>query len=134
MAIEWRESLATGHETIDSQHKELFKRFNNLLNACKEGRGQDEVCRLLSFLGDYVRSHFAAEEELQVRHNYGGYDTHKKEHERFIADLHKLADQIRQEGSSLSVVIETNQVMVNWLLKHISGTDRELASFLRSAN
>ena len=73
MAIEWRESLATGHEEIDNQHKELFKRFNNLLTACNKGKGNEEVGNLLKFLSDYVVSHFAAEEQLQIRHNFSGY-------------------------------------------------------------
>jgi hemerythrin len=131
MAIEWRESLATGHEEIDNQHKELFTRFNNLLAACNKGKGKEEVGNLLRFLSDYVIAHFAAEEQLQRKHDFPGYQDHKKQHEDFIRDLGNIQNEFNSEGAGISVVIQTNKIIVNWLIKHISGTDKELATFLR---
>jgi len=133
MAIEWREDLATGNGLIDDQHKELFKRFNNLLTACNQGKGKEEVNNLLLFLGDYVRSHFATEEELQIKHSYPGYQAHKAEHEGFISDLHKLENESKSSGTGVALVIQTNQMITGWLIRHISGTDKQLANFLRTA-
>lgn len=132
MSIEWDQSLATGNSDIDSQHKELFRRFDNLLTACNQRKGKEEVQSVLMFLGDYVRSHFAMEEQLQQKHNYPDYPAHKEQHEGFILDLKKLEDQFQQEGVSLSLVIQTNQTMVNWLIKHINATDRKLANYLQA--
>jgi hemerythrin len=130
MAIEWSDNLATGNTAIDNQHKELFKRVDSLLTACHEKKGKEEVYGMLKFLGDYVRSHFAMEEQLQMTHNYPHYSAHKAEHEGFIAELHQLESQFREAGATLSLLIQTNQTMVNWLIKHINGTDRALADFL----
>lgn len=132
MSIEWDNKLATGNSDIDDQHKELFKRFDNLLAACNQRKGKGEVHSVLMFLGDYVRSHFAMEEELQRKHNYPHYADHKAQHEDFIRDLQKLEEQFKEEGVTLSLVIQTNQTMVNWLIKHINATDRALADFLRA--
>jgi hemerythrin len=132
MAIEWREELATGNVEIDNQHKELFRRFNNLLDSCHRGEGKDEIFNMLLFLGDYVRTHFATEEQLQILHNYPGYRAHKEEHDGFIGDLRKLENQLRNEGSTFVLVIQTNQTIVDWLIRHISGTDKELANYLRT--
>ncbi len=133
MAVEWRENLATGNEEIDRQHMELFRRFNSLLAACNQGKGKDEVYGLLLFLNDYIRTHFALEEELQVQHNYPESGAHKEQHDKFREDLRGLERQFCEEGATLALVIQTNQTMINWLLKHISGTDKELASFLRTS-
>lgn len=133
MAIEWNEKLATGNSVIDNQHKELFARFDSLLTACKERKGKEEVYNLLLFLGDYVKSHFALEERLQQESNYPHYGEHKAQHESFIRDLQGLESQLNQEGASLSLVIQTNQTMVNWLIQHINITDREMAGYLRTA-
>jgi hemerythrin len=132
MSIEWRDSLATGNKVVEDQHKELFRRFNNLLTSCNQGKGKEEVYSLLLFLGGYVRSHFAAEEQLQTQHAYPGYREHKEQHDVFIRDLGKLENQFSTEGATLALVIQTNQTMVNWLIRHISGTDKELANFLRT--
>jgi hemerythrin len=133
MLIEWNDDLMTGNGAIDDQHKELFRRFNNLLTACNQGKGRDEVNSMLRFLGEYVRSHFAMEEQLQLRHAYPEYAAHKEEHEGFIRDLKQLESQFSEEGATLTLVIQTNQTMVGWLMRHINGTDRKLAAYLRSA-
>ena len=36
MSIQWRKSYEIGVEEIDSQHKELFKRIRDLLDACSK--------------------------------------------------------------------------------------------------
>ena len=131
MAIEWNNNLTTGVEQIDIQHKELFSRFDRLLTACNEGKGKDEVMRLLLFLDDYIKSHFAAEEELQIKSNYPGYADHKEQHIRFIQDVERLESQFRTEGATLPLVIQTNQTLVAWLIRHISRVDMEFAEFLK---
>ena len=130
MSIEWNSNLAIGVAEIDNQHKELFRRFDSLLTACNEGKGRDEVLRLLLFLDDYIKSHFAAEERLQVKHDYPGYLAHKAQHTLFIADVDRLESQFKIEGATLALVIQTNQTLVAWLIKHISRIDIEFAAFL----
>lgn len=132
MAIEWNEKLATGNSNIDNQHKELFRRFDTLIAACNQRKGKDEVHNLLIFLGDYVKTHFSMEEALQKSNNYPGYPDHKKEHDGFIREFDKLEEQFQQEGTSFPLVIQTNQTMVNWLIKHINRLDKEMATYLRS--
>lgn len=133
MLIEWNNDLTTGYSTIDEQHKELINRFNSILDACNHGKGKEEVKNLLQFLGEYVKSHFAMEEELQQRYHYPEYALHKQEHVGFIRDFNKLQNQFDEEGATLSLVIQTNQALVDWLIRHINGTDKKLAAFLRKA-
>jgi hemerythrin len=133
MAIEWSNNLATGVAEIDDQHKELFSRFNNLLTACNKGKGKEEVLNLLLFLDEYIKSHFAAEERLQLQHNYPGYGSHKAQHTKFIKDVELLERQFRDEGASVPLVIQTNQSLVAWLVQHISKVDMEFAGFLNKA-
>lgn len=132
MKIEWRTELETGNAEIDGQHKELVRRFNNLLASCNQGKGREEVYNTLLFLGDYVRSHFRAEEELQRQHGYPGYPAHKEQHEKFVDDLRKLESTLGEEGATIALVIQTNQTIGSWLIRHISATDREFAAYLRT--
>ncbi len=131
MAIEWNEQLATGNSNIDDQHKELFRRFDSLLAACNQRKGKEEVHSLLVFLGDYVKTHFSMEEALQKKNNFPDYPAHKEQHDGFMRDLRKLEEQLELEGASFPLVIQTNQIMINWLIKHINAMDKELAAFLR---
>lgn len=133
MNIEWTTDLAIGVNEIDDQHKEIFKRFDRLLSACGEGKGKDEVLRLLLFLEDYVKEHFAAEEALQMRNNYPEYSSHKSEHVRFIADVDKLTREFRDEGATLPLVIQTNRTLSSWLMQHIKQRDTAFARYLRES-
>jgi len=59
MPFEWTQNLSIGVAEIDNQHKELFKRINNLLDAISQGKGKQELFAVLEFLEDYSKFHFA---------------------------------------------------------------------------
>lgn len=133
MGIKWRDSLAIGVEEIDNQHKELLQRFDRLLTACEEGQGMQELKNLLDFLQSYVQIHFKDEEALQLLWHYPGFEAHHKEHESFVERIKKLQHEIDREGVALYHVIETNNLLFKWLIKHISKVDKELGRFLKTA-
>jgi hemerythrin len=132
MAVEWRDSLSVGIREIDDQHRELLVHFNQLLSACKAGEGLEELRRVLLFLDEYVIRHFTDEENLQRQHGYPGFEAHKKEHESFIARLKVLKQEIDCEGCALHHVMETNNLLLKWLLNHISAVDVQLGTYLKS--
>jgi len=131
MSMQWTSELSTGVTEIDNQHKEIFSRFDQLSAACSEGRGKEEVMRLLQFLEDYVKEHFTAEERLQIRNSYPDYAAHKSEHARFMAEVARLAREYRAEGATLSLVILANKTLTSLLMQHIAKTDMALAEYLR---
>lgn len=131
MNMEWNDELATGIVEIDDQHKEIFQRVGRLTAACGEGKGKDEVLRLLQFVQEYVKEHFAAEEKSQIRSAYPGYTAHQAEHAKFMADVKNLTAEFEADGATLSLVIMTNKTLVSWLVRHISKTDKDFAAFLR---
>jgi hemerythrin len=132
MAITWSETYATGIKSVDDQHKELFQAVDRLLSACSAGKGKEEVGKIMDFLGEYVVIHFGHEEDLQKKHAYPGYQTHKKLHDEFIAVFGELKNRFEQEGSTLSMVTSINKTVVDWLIKHIGQVDKELGRYLKS--
>jgi len=131
MGIKWKESLALGIDEIDDQHRALFDRMNHFLDACDEGRGSEELVPLLRFLDDYARFHFEAEERLQESHGYRHAESHRTDHRRFIAMLRELKGTFLREGPTPKVAEEVNQALVEWLLKHVAGRDREFGRFMQ---
>jgi hemerythrin len=132
MGVTWRDSLAINVPKIDEQHKELLSRFDQLLKACEAGRGIDELRGLLSFLDEYVITHFTDEEAIQRSHNYPGYAAHRQEHAWFISKLHALKEEIASEGVAVHHVMDTNNMLLKWLINHISKVDTELGRFLNT--
>lgn len=125
--------MATGNEEIDSQHRDLLRKVDDLLNASRVLRGGEEIGRLLWFLKRYVRKHFRDEEKLQLNSGFPGYRQHKAEHDAFIRIVKHLEDQYACEGESTILIVKAVQTMCNWLRSHFYEMDRELAEYLRNA-
>ena len=49
MQMQWSEKLTVGVDVIDNQHKGIISRINSLLNAMSQGKGRDEVGKVLTF-------------------------------------------------------------------------------------
>jgi hemerythrin len=130
-AVRWTTDLAVGNELVDQQHQELFSRFHELLEACKERKGKEKVVALLDFLSAYVVEHFQAEEQLMQQHHYPEYESHRQQHQHFIGKLATLRQDLEQEGATVSLVIATNQAVLQWLIEHIKRVDSKLGAFLR---
>ena len=65
MRAEFDETLITGNEMIDSQHKELIGKINVLLDSCEDGNDKLTAVKTLDYLAEYTDFHFSAEEKLQ---------------------------------------------------------------------
>jgi len=132
VAIQWNNDLLTGIQEIDNQHKELFTRINNLLNACSCGKGKDEVVIVFNFLEDYVVKHFKCEENAMLKHNYPDYLAHMSQHQQFISVVKELKCELKKKSVTTEFIIHTNQKVVQWIISHITKIDKKLAEFLRA--
>jgi len=133
--MEWDEKFVTGIRTIDSQHKELFRRINNLVVAIKEHRCKAEIDGTIKFLDDYARVHFAEEEKYMRETNYGGVEQQRADHKRYLAALAALKKEAslpRVTGSTYDLSATTNQVVVDWIIDHILKLDMKFGAYLKS--
>jgi hemerythrin len=133
MAVEWDEYLSVGVEKIDDQHKELFRRINVLMEAINEGNGANQLVDAINFLEEYTVTHFSDEEGFMKETSYAGFESHRKEHEKFCRDVIALKNRVMTEGTTKMNVLKTSQAMISWLVQHIMATDKALAAHLRSS-
>lgn len=130
MALVWTEDLAVGYGLIDAQHKELFARYNSLLQACREGKGRDAIVPVLDFLIDYVSAHFAEEERFMERYAYPERDEHVQQHRELFRHVGELRKELQERGATVAVITAINHTLCNWLLKHVKQIDVKLGRFL----
>ena len=129
------DSLITGNELIDVQHKELIDKINRLLACCEEGGGKQGAVKMLDYLADYTDFHFHAEEKLQEEIGYPGLSEQKQKHEEFIttvSELHNMLEE--QEGPTDAFVEAVNKNVVQWLYGHIKGFDCSVATYAQLGN
>lgn len=132
MAIIWTENLSVGVENIDSQHKKLFEKADQLFEAGKTGKTKDYIAQMLGFLDTYTKQHFRDEEAYMVKIGYPGIEAQKTEHKNFIAALTKLTKEYETSGGNIAVIINANQMVIEWLNKHISGLDKQIGVYAKT--
>jgi hemerythrin len=128
--ISWDKSLETGDPEIDDQHRELFRRIDQLLAATRDRRARAEVGRLLTYLGDYVVVHFEAEEKLMADAEYPATAAHRAEHQGFVEEYARLFEDYRADGPGPVFVIKFGNRVTAWLCEHICRTDRRFVDHL----
>jgi hemerythrin len=127
----WKDSLKIGVPLIDSEHKELCDRIDQLFAACGQGKGKNEIVKTLEFLEDYTIKHFSDEEKLQRSSSYPKCREHKELHEFFKKKIADLKNDIVKDGATVAVVSKTNYFLMDWLLNHIQKVDTELANYIK---
>jgi methyl-accepting chemotaxis protein len=128
----WTPDLETGHEMIDSQHKQLIKAIAALVDACSSGHGRARLEETMDFLEGYTAKHFGDEEALQLQYDYPDYINHKKLHDGFKRVVADLSLQLKTEGATISLVGKVNSHIGGWLVNHIKREDTKVAVHLRN--
>mgnify|MGYP000226713591 CR=1 FL=1 len=129
MAIQWSQKLAVGVDKIDEQHKVLCEKANLLFEAGKAGKAKEYISDILNFLDEYTKQHFADEEAYMESIGYPGLEEQKAAHAGFITVLNNLKKDYEESGGNIALVINLNQVVVDWLINHISNMDKKIGDY-----
>ena len=102
MYVTFDDTLVTGNEMIDSQHKEWIDRINQLMKSCETDKEKQAAMKMLDYMADYADFHFAAEEKLQEEIGYPGIEEHKKKHEEFRRTVQELHEMLEEQEDRLT--------------------------------
>ncbi len=127
----WTPALSVGVGLIDDQHKTWFEKAEKLFEAGKNNQAKEYVGELLDFLDSYTKKHFADEEKYMLSIRYPGYEEQKKAHMAFIAELTKLRNNYKESGGNITVIINANHMVIEWLTKHISNMDKKIGDYAK---
>jgi hemerythrin-like metal-binding protein len=123
MSVPWTDALKVGDSEIDSQHEELFRRVNLLLEMT------DTICltKCVISLFRHTREHFSHEEAVMRKIRYPEILPHLIEHNELLTQLNKVAQSIANE----TFVKNDWQVFFEaWLINHIQISDRTLLYYI----
>jgi hemerythrin len=132
MAIGWTPDLSVGVERIDDQHKIWFDKANQLFEAGKQGKSKEYIVQMLDFLDEYTKQHFRDEEQYMTSIKKPQIDSQQKMHASFIAELAKLRKDYNESGGNISLIINANQMIINWLTNHISSMDKKIGAYAKT--
>jgi len=124
--------LVTNVESVDEQHKEIFRRLNEMSDMGTKLFTDEEVQKTLDFLGEYVVNHFKAEEDLMQKSSYPNYSSHKHEHDKFLESFTKYRHEFQDMGSTVSYTLGLVEHIVDWIVTHIKQSDKEMAKYVNA--
>jgi hemerythrin len=128
--ITWNDSYSIGNRTIDGQHKELIRLTNEFYEGCQMGGVITKVYFFNTVKGaiNYVKTHFATEEEILRKIEYPEFDAHKKMHEEFV---NKVLEQVRAfEQEDMPNPIGFIKFLMEWIMNHIASADKLYIPYL----
>ncbi len=116
-------TMATGHDAVDQQHRNLIDMVNQLEEAVEQGRGREGVDRLLNFLGDYAAKHFSMEEKIMTATHCPAAEKNREAHKAMFETYKKWRSNYDQHGFDPKLVIELKNILSEWLVQHICKID-----------
>ena len=127
----WSQVLAVGVDLIDEQHKKIFEMADQLFEAGRNRKAGEYIAKMFEFLEDYTKKHFRDEEEYMLSIQYPEYSAQKKMHDAFIRELGVLRKKYDESGSNIAVIMEANQMVLNWLTNHIAKQDKKIGEYVK---
>jgi len=129
--FEWKPEYSVSVLRFDNEHKKLFALINELNDAMVEKRGRAVVAHVLKELSDYVRWHFAAEEDAMRRAGYADLERHIAQHRELTKEVERYCSEFETDASTSPV--DLLFFLGKWLQKHILFTDQQYTSAMNKA-
>jgi len=132
MPFQWNMYMATGVPEIDKQHKDIFQRINEFVNAIMNETESENIETLLNFLKSHATAMFQTEEKLLQDRKYPDLVVHKAQHDYFIRTLEALKRDHEAGTAGDKFTSDVHQRVCNWITIHLSKTDMQWVNFLKS--
>lgn len=124
----WKESYRVGVAQIDTQHMELFRMTEELIEAVENNASSEACEKAIGFLKDYVIYHFKDEEAYQESIHYSGIEEHKKEHQQFTQTVMNYEKTLAENGFQPGTLRDLAGTVTAWLIYHVADTDLKIVT------
>jgi hemerythrin len=119
--------MGTNVVIVDNEHKEIFRQAAMLHQAMSDGKGRDELKKLIDFIDDYIVTHFSHEEKIMEQYKCPIAEVNKQAHTQFIAKFKEMKTKFDTQGATTTLVLDISSTVNNWLIQHIKTIDSQLA-------
>lgn len=128
-ALGWLPEFATGHEGIDEDHKELFRKatalYKSLFDPGRNAHAEDLFGELLRI----TQTHFEAEEKLMRDFSFPALASHAERHRHILKTMSDFFAHYQRVGHTSQREIST--FIKDSVMTHILSEDRKLGTYLK---
>jgi len=129
----WKPEMEIGIETIDEQHKELFRiarSIEQLLITKCIGADPKLLLEIVCELREYVSYNNYLEESLMAKAQYSGYLSHIQQHWDFEKMVALIDCKVLGE-SPYEVLSTVKEKIQDWVFAHILVEDKKMSKELK---
>ena len=125
----WNERYVTGEAIVDSEHRELVRLINWVIEHQSTATPAGEIENVLGQLVQYAMTHFSHEEQLMasVECDPRFFSLHQNLHRDFASQIGKMRE-FPDAGADLGFLL---RFLSSWLAHHILGTAQSMARHIR---
>lgn len=121
--LEWDTHYSVHDEFIDSQHKNIVKAINALIDAIDEGKTEMFCQKLYTALKVYAERHFSHEEKLLEQIAFPDLNNQKKQHRYFIEKMEEINQKSSGSDADIELELEMLDFLKEWFYNHILKSD-----------
>jgi len=126
----WSDKYSVGVKDMDNQHKVLVDILNELYEAMQTNQSKEILGKTITKLVSYTKTHFANEERYMEKYNYPGLTEQKKSHIAFVDKITVFKNDY--DAGKIAMSVSLTSFLKDWLLTHISGTDKKYGEFFNA--
>lgn len=126
--FEWRDEFNIGVETVDQEHRRLFKIINKLFAFREDEKDNQWTCQEgIKYFKSHAVNHFNDEEAYMESIGYEGLEQHRRIHQSFREDtLPALEQELERTGYAPDSVDHFLGVCTGWLIGHTLTEDQAI--------
>lgn len=132
MALTWSKQMSVANEAMDSDHKIILDKVNDIETVLK-AKNAAALMQEFNLLEEYVRSHFRNETRLAEVIDYP-FEQHKLEHQYVLNELDAMKKELLEKNGkwSESEAEYYFSFLSEWATVHIREDDMKMKATLET--
>ena len=128
----WRDNFCSGKRLIDTQHQELFRISNQLLDAIQSPRPLSTASDLVTQLLNDIAKHFYDEEVILESANFPDRILHAAEHASLNKRGLEIANTFHTDSQDFGDIVKF--LVYEVVLRHMHQMDRKFFPFINDVS
>jgi hemerythrin len=122
-----------GIESMDNEHRELIRLFDEFASCIRDGNSTERAHMIVSEAMQCANAHFEHEEQIAEQANFPQIEEERFQHRNLRLQFTTLVGDTVSNKFCDPVTLEHLKVMRALLDEHICGPDKDLANYLKAA-
>lgn len=114
---------------VDAEHDVQLQLMEAVETAVRDARPVEDVTALLDQLISYTEVHFHSEELMMRLYGFPGYEDHRDEHARLVAQVREMRAMF--DAGDRDGLLQLGRGLRDWVDQHMHGRDRGFLTFMR---